>query len=93
MVPPDVHHHAQPLWAPESICFIAHFLMPSCDLLQVTDSTTGAPVGEEELCHEGKHFHSMSRQATKIALETSLPVLSSRSWPTYDACIIEVLPK
>lgn len=67
--------------------------MPSCDLLQVTDSTTGAPVGEEELCHEGKHFHSMSRQATKIALETSLPVLSSRSWPTYDACIIEVLPK
>lgn len=37
--------------------------MPSCDLPQVTDSTAGAPAGKKELCHEGKQFRSMNRQA------------------------------
>lgn len=49
--------------AQRGICFIAGSLMPSCDLLQVTDSTAVAPVGEKELRQEGKYFHSMSRQA------------------------------
>lgn len=54
------------------ICFIVGSLMVSCDFLRVTDSTIGAPAGKEELCHEGKHCHNMTKQVTSIALETSL---------------------
>lgn len=57
-------------------CSIVGSLLVFCDFLRVADSTLTAQ-GKEELCHEGKHFHNMTRQAAPTALEISLLALSS----------------